>query len=469
MAIRMASTGKLTSGSIRYHLFHQTWPNVFGVAALMSIGIIDAYFVGQEGADQLAAISFIFPIITALSSLGVGVIVGINSVVSRALGRGEHDLAETRGLQGFVIAAIAGLGIAALLYLFQGALFRAMNAGEDLAPLIRAYMTPYALGFPFVMAMMSLNGMLRGQGAALRSSAILLVNAAANWVLDPMLIAGWGPLPGYGIAGAAYASVIAFGLAGITAFILLQTSDLKLRLSRFSPEGWGEGVRALVRVGGPAAISNSINPIGLAVLTGFLATYGKDAVAGYGAAGRLQSFAVVPLLALSGSIGAIVGQNWGAEQEGRARKALLYAVGFAVAYGTVIAAILVIFARTFAGLFSDSAPVVDAAAHYLVIAAWGYGLYGALIVSNGALNAIDKASSALMVSVGRVLLVMVPAAWALGAAFGQGGVFGAELAANLIGGSIAFWIAYRVLRGGAEKERARSANAGAPSNVQAAE
>jgi len=208
---------------------------------------------------------------------------------------------------------------------------------------------------------------------------------------------------------------------------------------------------------------------GLAVLTGFLATYGKDAVAGYGAAGRLQSFAVVPLLALSGSIGAIVGQNWGAEQEGRARKALLYAVGFAVAYGTVIAAILVIFARTFAGLFSDSAPVVDAAAHYLVIAAWGYGLYGALIVSNGALNAIDKASSALMVSVGRVLLVMVPAAWALGAAFGQGGVFGAELAANLIGGSIAFWIAYRVLRGGAEKERARSANAGAPSNVQAAE
>ncbi|WP_420607151.1 MATE family efflux transporter [Novosphingopyxis sp.] len=465
----MTETGKLTRGPVRYHLFHQTWPALIGVAALMSIGIVDAYFVGREGADQLAAISFIFPIVTALSSLGVGVIVGINSVVSRALGRGEHDLAETRGLQGFVIAGFAGVAIGLLLWLFQGDLFAAMNAGGDLEPLITAYMTPYALGFPFVMAMMSLSGMLRGQGAAMRSSIILIVNAAANWVLDPMLIAGWGPLPGYGIAGAAYASVIAFGLAGITAFALLQSSDLKLRLSRFSRAGWGEGARALIRVGGPAAISNSINPIGLAVLTGFLATYGKDAVAGYGAAGRLQSFAVVPLLALSGSIGAIVGQNWGAGQEGRARKALLYAVGFAVLYGLAVAALLVGFASDFAGLFTDSQPVIDAAAQYLAIAAWGYGLYGALIVSNGALNAIDRAGQALMVSVGRVLLVMVPAAWLLGRLWREGGVFAAELAANLVGGSIAFWIAWKVLKDGVNAQRARSHEAGAPSEVQPAE
>ena len=228
-------------------------------------------------------------------------------------------------------------------------------------------------------------------------------------------------------------------------------------------------MRALVRVGGPAAISNSINPIGLAVLTGFLATYGKDAVAGYGAAGRLQSFAVVPLLALSGSIGAIVGQNWGAGQEIRARKALLYAAGFAVAYGLAVAALLVGFARDFAGLFSDSQPVIDAAVRYLTIAAWGYGLYGALIVSNGALNAIDKASRALMVSVARVLLVMVPGAWLLGGMWQEDGVFAAELAANLVGGSIAFWIAWRVLRDGADAQRARSHEASAPPEIQPAE
>ena len=465
----MADTGKLTRGSIRYHLFHQTWPALIGVAALMSVGIVDAYFVGQEGPDQPAAISFIFPIITALSSLGVGVIVGINSVVSRALGRGEHDLAEMRGLQGFIIAGFAGLAIGAALWAFQAPLFAAMNAGDDLEPLISAYMTPYAIGFPFVMWMMSLNGMLRGQGAAVRSSIILIVNAAANWVLDPMLIAGWGPLPGYGIAGAAYASVIAFGLAGITAFVLLQTSDLKLRLSRFSREGWGVGAKALISVGGPAAISNSINPIGLAVLTGFLATYGQDAVAGYGAAGRLQSFAVVPLLALSGSIGAIVGQNWGAGQEVRARKALLYAVGFAMVYGLAIAALLVGFSRQFAGLFTDSAPVIDAAARYLTIAAWGYGLYGALIVSNGALNAIDKASRALMVSVGRVLLVMVPTAWLLGRMWQEDGIYAAELAANVVGGAIAFWIAWRVLGRGADAQRARSQDTNAPLSAEPAE
>ena len=78
-----------------------------------------------------------------------------------------------------------------------------MNAGDDILPLIDAYMTPYALGFPILIASQGLNGVLRAQGAAVRSSSILWVIAASNWILDPLLIAGWGPFPAYGVAGAA--------------------------------------------------------------------------------------------------------------------------------------------------------------------------------------------------------------------------------------------------------------------------
>ena len=142
------SPAKLVTGSIPRHLVSQTLPMMIGGAALMSVGIIDAYFVGQLGPDALAAISFIFPITVALSSLGVGVIAGISSVVARALGEGDEDKARRRGNMGIVLAGLFGMAVGSSLYLLRMPLFRLMQADESLMPLIDAYMGPFALGFP---------------------------------------------------------------------------------------------------------------------------------------------------------------------------------------------------------------------------------------------------------------------------------------------------------------------------------
>ena len=439
---------KLARGSIAGHLWTQSAPMMLGIAALMSVGIIDAYFVGQIGAPELAAISFIFPITVALSSLGVGVMVGINSVLSRALGRGDDDMAEQRAVAGVVLAVITGVGIGLALYAIKYPLFRLMNAQDDVLPLIDAYMTPFALGFPVLIASQGLNGVLRAQGAAVRSSSILWVIAVSNWILDPLLIAGWGPFPAYGVAGAAYASVGAFFLSGVMGLILVQTSELRLHIDRFRWREWKVAARELVSVGGPAALSNSVNPMGLSILTAFLATYGQDQVAGFGAAGRLQSFAVVPLLALSSSIGSIVGQNWGAERYDRAWRALKYAFLFSLVYGLLTAALLVAFREPLGGLFTKDAAVLDAIGQYLSIAAWGYAGYGMLIVANGALNAIGRAPIATAMSFARVFLVMVPVAW-IGRNMLNGGtawIYSGELSANLVGGAAAFAIGWWLLR-----------------------
>ena len=456
----MPGNAKLTSGPIRRHLVEQTLPMVFGIAAIMSVGIIDAFFIGELGPDPLAAISFIFPVGVALSSLGVGVLVGINSVVSRALGRSDHRLAERRAVQGVLIAAATGVVIAALLALLQRPLFSLLGASGALPELIDAYMYPFAAGFPFLLLAMGNNGVLRAQGAAKRSSSILITMAAANWVLDPMLIAGWGPLPGYGIAGAAYASAGAFFLSALLALALAATSRLGLRWRRLESGDWSAGAAELARVGGPAALSNSINPIGLTVLTGFLSSFGNEAVAAFGVAGRLQSFAVVPLLAMSSSIGAIVGQNWGAGQPHRARKALAEAAAFSFGYGLLIAVLLVVFRREAAGIFTDSPPVIESISLYLQIAAWGLWAYGILIVVNGALNAIDQAQRALLLSALRVLGVMVPVAWIGGRIASEAGVYAGELAANLAGAGLAYWIGVRSMR--AERCPHRPGALGAP-------
>ncbi|WP_374408864.1 MATE family efflux transporter [Pelagerythrobacter sp.] len=442
----MSETARLTRGSIRGHLVTQTLPMIVGVAAIMSVGLIDAYFIGQLGSAELAAVAFVFPVTIALSSLGVGVMVGINSVIARALGEGDRDRAARRANFGGVFAVGLGVVLGLALYLLLDPLFRLMQASDALLPLIREYMAPFALGMPVLLLQMALNGVLRGQGEARATSFVALTYAGVNWALDPILISGAFGIEGFGVAGAAYATIIGYALAIVMALWLIGRSALPIRPALIRECRFAESARAIARVAGPAAFSNAINPIGLSVLTALLAAQGEAAVAGFGAAGRLQSFAVVPLLGLSGSIGAIVGQNWGAGQADRARRAMLEAGMFCLGYGLVLAVVLFAAGEWFAGFFTRDPAVIAEFDSYLRIAAWGYAGFGVLIVANGALNAVDKAGWALTQSFARVFLVMLPFGLLLRPVWGAEAIYAAELAANVIGGAIAALIVWRVLR-----------------------
>ena len=441
----MSQDAALVSGSIPRHLVRQTLPMILGIACIMSVGLLDAFLVGRLGADPLAAMSFVFPVAVTLSSLGVGVMVGVNSVVSRALGGDDRSRAAARGVQGIALAALVGLVIAGLLLAFQRPLFGALQASANLLPLIGDYIVPYALGLPMLLVAMGANGVLRGQGEAVKSSSILIVVALVNGVLDPFLIFGIGPFPALGVAGAGWAAAIANLVAMVVGLQLSSSCELRLHPGAALRHDIGKGVRELGRVGLPAAVSNAINPVGITLVTALLARHGQDAVAGFGAAGRLQSVAVVPMLALSSSIGPIVGQNWGAGKRFRAVQALRLSSRFCAVYGLGIALALCLFRDAIAGLFTADAGVADALARYLLIASWGFAGYGLLVVANGAMNAVDEAGLAFRISVARVLLLMLPLAWIATSTAGPGFVYGAELAANLVGGAAAFWFARRAL------------------------
>ncbi|MEL6528687.1 MAG: MATE family efflux transporter [Pseudomonadota bacterium] len=440
------STAKLVNGSIPGHLVGQTLPMIIGVAAIMSIGLVDAYFIGQLGRDALAAISFIFPISVALSSLGVGVMVGINSVVARALGEEDTEKAARRANLGIVFAVVSGVAMGLALYVAIDPLFRLMNVDERLMPLIRLYMEPFALGFPLILAIMGINGVLRGQGEARKTSYVSVTYAIANWILDPILITGAFGFEGYGIVGAAHATIIGWGFGVVAAIVFAKASQLPVNPALMFKGHLVEPLTAILRVGVPAAFSNAINPIGLSVLTAVVALQGDAAVAGFGAAGRLQSFAVVPLLALSGSIGAIVGQNWGAREYGRAREAAVYAGGFCIVWGLGIAIAMVAAGEWFADFFTEDPDVIAEFKLYLKIAAWGYAGFGLLIVANGILNAVDRASFALLQSVVRVFGVMLPFAWLLQTSWGSSAVYASELAANLFGALTGAFLIYWILK-----------------------
>jgi putative MATE family efflux protein len=441
----MSEKARLTRGSIAGHLLHQTTPMIVGVTAIMSIGLVDAYFIGQLGASELAAMAFVFPVTTALGSVGVGVMVGTSSVVARAIGAGEDDRASRCAALGVMLGLVTGLVVALALWLGTDALFGLMGARGEIVRHIGSYMVPYALGFPLLLSISGLNGVLRAQGAARRSTLVSITFALTNVALTPLLIHGGLGLPAFGVAGAAYGTLIGWLVGCTVGLWMVQQGEVPAHPSLLARGHLGPDLRAVLRVALPAAFTNSINPVGLAVMTAALAGAGEAAVGGFGVGGRLQILAVVPLLGLSGSIGAIVGQNWGAGLTDRARLAVVQAGLFCVGYGLVAALVLYGARGWLAGMFSDDPATVAAAMRYLSIAVWGYAAYGLFIMGNGAFNAVDHAGLAMALSLARVLLVMVPFAWLLRPAWGADAVYTAELVANLVGGALSMALAWYFL------------------------
>ena len=192
-------------------------------------------------------------------------------------------------------------------------------------------------------------------------------------------------------------------------------------------------------MGGPAAFSNAINPAGMAAVTAAVATLGDAAVAGFGAATRVQSVALVPLLALSSGIGPVVGQNWGAERADRARRAVRVTFGFCAAYGLAVALILFFLGGAIAGLIAPTAEgggsAADAAAEYgaryLRVVGWSLFGYGVLVTANAAMNARSRAGHSMTLSLLRILAVYLPLAWAGVLSLGYTGVLAAAVTANL--------------------------------------
>ncbi len=421
----------LTRGPVWRALAATSAPMSVGILAVLSVGLADAYFLGRLGGAPLAAVGYIYPVTVAITSLAIGLSAGANAAVSQALGRGDRarDVARL-GLHalglGLALAAAAAAAFAAV----HPAVFAAMGAGPEVMAEIGAYAPLWALSFPFLVLLMTCNALFRAHGDAVRASAFMVLAAAVNIALNPLLIFGWGPIEGQGTAGAALATLIGRMLAAAAALAAALGAG-HLRRCGALRTGLARNLRALGEVGAPAAFSNAINPAGMALVTAAVATLGDAAVAGFGAATRVQSVAIVALLALSAGIGPVVGQNWGADRRDRAQAALVVAWGFCLGYGLVLAVGLTALAGPIAAAIAPAAEAAGYAARYLAVVGWSLFGYGILVTANAAMNARSRALWSTGLSLGRIFGLYLPLAWAGVWAAGYDGILAAAVVANL--------------------------------------
>ncbi len=428
---------------MRAHLIALTVPMIWGVLAIMSFNLVDTWFVAQLGADRLAAMSFTFPVVMVLVSLGIGLMAGTSSVLARVIGEGDHSRVRRLTTDALVLAFGLSALFTVLGLLTIDPLFRRLGVTEALLPLVREYMTIWYAGFfCFLVPMVGL-GAIRATGDAKFQSRTMMAAALVNLVLDPLLIFGLLGFPRLELAGAALATVLSRGLTLLVGYWALRRMDLLsfewVRL-RTRLDSW----RSVLHVGLPAAGTNMIIPLSSAVVVALLAELGPSAVAGFGAATRVEAVSLVVFFAMSAIIGPFMWQNLGAGRHDRILEAIRECARFCLALGVVLALGLGLGSHALIRLFSEEPRVVEVGRAYLLIVPLSYGAAGLVMVVNAGFNGLGRPLPAVLVSSLRVLILYLPAAFVGAHFFGAPGIFVAASACNLLAGGLGYlWLRHR--------------------------
>jgi putative MATE family efflux protein len=412
----------LTTGSVPRHLVRLTIPMFLGISSMIVASMIDTIYIGWIGTAELAAVSFSFPVVMALSSVSMGLGVGATSIMSRALGGGARARSLVLGTHTLLLVAVFVLTLAVLGFVFAHALFDALGADAVTLPLVEPYMKIWFLGLPLFAVPMVAMSMLRALGNARTPGILMTGGSVLQVIVAPALIFGVPGLgDGIGYLGSAWAFVVS------RACVFAATMVVLARRGLFQPVGDWAGVlaswREVLRIGVPSILTNMIGPVSMGVVFGLLAKYGHEVVAGYGVAVRIESLALMILMAFSSSLGPLVGQNWGAGNHDRIREALRVGYRFAFAWGLFAFAVLAGLGRPIVALINEHAGVIEATYAYLVPVSLSYGFMGVSMVVGSTFLALGRPLPSLLLTIARMILLYLPLAWLGDALWGYQGIF----------------------------------------------
>lgn len=430
---------RFVAGPIGSTILTLTGFMILGMLGMVMFNLVDTYFVGRLGGDELAAMSFTFPVVLVVQSVALGLGIGTSSVVSRAIGRGDHRQVRRLTTDALVLSVLIVAIVVVVGILTVDPLFSALGADARLIPLIRQYMIMWYIGVPFVVIPMVGNNAIRSTGDTLTPSVVMLVAVLVNLVLDPLFIFGIGPFPEWGLFGAAFATVVARATTLVVSLAILAMKEKMITLTVPTFAEITDSWRRILFVGLPAAATNVIIPLSIGVLTRLVAAYGPEAVAGYGVASRIEMFALTFVMALGAVIGPFTGQNIGAGKPERARRGMRYATLYSAAWSGLILALFLVAAESIAALFNRGEPgITRVTVLYLLIVGASYTGHSTLLLVNTAFSAVGKPMPAAALSIIRMFVLAIPLAVVGERFFAVAGIFFGLAVANLVSGLIAY-------------------------------
>lgn len=448
----------LTEGRVSSNIFSLMIPMALGMIAVVMNNVVGAFFIARVSTEQLAAISFTFPVSFMMGVIAMALGTGTSSIVSRLFGAGNRD--DIRRITGhaMLLAVVSALVVLVAGLLSIDPLFRLLGADETTLPMIHRYMRIYYWGGVFMVAPMIANSVLRALGDAIRPALIMTTSAVLNIIIDPVLIFGLFGFPRMEIEGAALGAVISNAITMCASVYFVMYGERLVSLRHFMPRLIGDSWRRILHVGLPSLASGLVAPLTTAFITSQVAGFGQGAVAGFGMAARIEGLMLMILMALSAAMTPFTGQNFGAGRLDRVREGASFAFRFSLIYGLGVAAVMFMAADLLTRLFDLEPDAREAALLQLRIVPISYTAFGISMTVNGALNALGKPIAAMFVSLSRTIAVYAPLAWLLSHLFGLVGIFIAAATANFVAGGLGaawFRLTYKALRADFQTRRGR--------------
>ena len=400
----------LTSGGIAKPLFYLSIPIVVTNLLQTMYNLVDTIWLGRYSTEALAAISFAFPLIFFLISLGLGISIAGSILVAQNIGADDERQAEFAAAQTVTFAIIASVVLGGIGYFIVGDLLSFLGASEAVLPGATAYLKIISLGMVFMFAFFVFMSLMRGYGDTITPMLVMFVTVVVNMVLDPFLIFGWWVFPRLGVEGAAYATIISRALATVIGLgIMFQgTRGVKIRLSDMTPDL--QYLRKLLRVGIPASIEGTGNAIAVNLMLIIVSAFPTVVVAAYGVGVRMFSVIFLPAIAVGRGVETMSGQNIGANEQDRAASASHFA---AKAMFVVLAAVGVLTwlgAGNIVAVFSDDPEVVEVGRLFLRYVAPTFGFTGIFHSYKGGFRGAGKTMTAAIISIGMLGAIRLPVA-----------------------------------------------------------
>ncbi|MEO3998217.1 MATE family efflux transporter [Mesorhizobium sp. CAU 1732] len=436
-----SNQAKFVTGSTMRHVSVMTATGSVGLVAIFFVDALNLFYISMLGIQELAAaIGFASTLLFFTVSISIGFTIAASALVSRALGRGDRTEAARLGGASMLFIGSATTAVAVLAWPFLDTLVGLLGATGETRALSTRFMQIVIPSLPIMALGMCTTGILRGVGDARRAMYVTLAGGIAAAVLDPLFIFGFG----LGLDGAAISTVLsrlvllAVGLHGahyVHGLIALPSRETLVSVAR-----------PFMAIGIPAVLTQVATPVGNAYVTYEMSRFGDEAIAGWAIVGRLIPVAFGVIFALSGSVGPILGQNYGARRYDRLNQVMRDSLIFVTVYCLAAWLVLALLSSQIAGLFGAVGAARELIVFFCLFAAGSFLFNGALFVANAAFNNLGFPTLSTLFNWGRSTLGVIPFVWIGAHYYGAKGVVAGWGLGAIVFGIVSLVVAFRVVR-----------------------
>jgi len=395
-----ANMADLTKGPLLGHLRRLAIPASTGFLFSTMYNIVDTFWAGRLSTDSLAALSLNFPMYMLAMSLGIGFAGAAGALIANAIGAGDEEGSRKYHAQALSLAAVFSISAAIILFIFLKPIFILLNGEGEVLRGALSYGRIIIIGMPFLNLSPVAGAGLTARGDTVSYRNVLIAGFLLNIGLDPLFMYTFG----MNEAGVALATVIIQIITFIYMLVKVRHAGgfKRIKALDFFPER--RYVIEILQQAVPATVNFLTMSLGTFVITWFISSFGRDAVAAYGAAVRVEQIALVPTAGLNTALAAMTGQNNGAGRMDRVIKSFRLSLLGGVVVMLIILPPVLIFGRQIIGLFTETEAVIRMGYNYLLLQGITYYSYIILFQSNSVLQGLKKPAMIMWMGLYRQIL-----------------------------------------------------------------